>query len=212
MWARAGRTTSRSSAAAICGVDESDVASARPHSREPRASASARSAARRFARAAAIVRAQGRHGDPPRSCACARDGLPRGRRRRWTSSRRTRTRRVVLGWQPESPEQGPRPRGNCVLVVLPRRSSSLVQGTRRRRPGHRNHHSAFKVIPIDTVAAATASRAASLTRWNRARPLEQVLRYAAAGGALSTRRRKALRAAAHQGGGRGFPRPRLTIL
>ena len=103
---------------------------------------------------------------------------------------------LILGWQPQTPEEGLkaakelRARGVATAVV-----KLGVQGPGRRGPGIEAIIPAFKVTPIDTVAAGDSFNGGLAHALEQGRPLEQALRYAAACGALSTTKKGASAAA-----------------
>jgi ribokinase len=103
---------------------------------------------------------------------------------------------LILGWQPQSPEEGLkaakelRARGVATAVVKLGSRGLAVAG-----PGLETIIPAFKVIPIDTVAAGDSFNGGLAHALEQGKPLEQALRYAAACGALSTTKQGASAAA-----------------
>jgi ribokinase len=103
---------------------------------------------------------------------------------------------LILGWQPQSPEEGLRAaqelrtRGVATAVVKLGARGLAVAG-----PGLEAIIPAFKVTPIDTVAAGDSFNGGLAHALETGRPLGEALRYAAACGALSTTRKGASAAA-----------------
>ena len=103
---------------------------------------------------------------------------------------------LILGWQPQSPEEGLkaaqelRARGVATAVVKLGSKGLAVAG-----PGLETIIPAFKVTPIDTVAAGDSFNGGLAHALEQGKPLDQALRYAAACGALSTTKKGASAAA-----------------
>jgi ribokinase len=103
---------------------------------------------------------------------------------------------LILGWQPTSPEDGLeaarqlRARGVAIAVV-----KLGAKGLAVAAPGLETIIPAFKVTPIDTVAAGDCFNGGLAHALEQGQTLEQALRYAAACGALSTTRKGASAAA-----------------
>lgn len=103
---------------------------------------------------------------------------------------------LMLGWQPQSPEDGLkaarelRARGVVTAVVKLGGKGLAVAG-----PGIEKIIPAFKVTPIDTVAAGDSFNGGLAHALEQGEPIEQALRYAAACGALSTTKKGASAAA-----------------
>jgi ribokinase len=103
---------------------------------------------------------------------------------------------LILGWQPQTPEEGLRAakelraRGVATAVVKLGSKGLAVAG-----PGLEALIPAFKVTPIDTVAAGDSFNGGLAHALEQGKPLEQALRYAAACGALSTTKKGASAAA-----------------
>ena len=103
---------------------------------------------------------------------------------------------LILGWQPTTPEDGLkaarklRARGVATAVVKLGAKGLAVAG-----PGLEAIIPAFRVTPIDTVAAGDSFNGGLAHALEQGKPLEQALRYAAACGALSTTKKGASAAA-----------------
>ncbi len=103
---------------------------------------------------------------------------------------------LLLGWQPQSPDEGLkaarelRARGVRTAVVKLGGKGLAVAGE-----GVETVLPAFKVTPIDTVAAGDCFNGGLAHGLEQGKPLVEALRYAAACGALSTTRKGASAAA-----------------
>lgn len=103
---------------------------------------------------------------------------------------------LILGWQPATPEEGLeaarqlRARGVPAAVVKLGAKGLAVAG-----PGVESIIPAFKVTPIDTVAAGDSFNGGLAHALAQGKPIEAALRYAAACGALSTTKKGAAAAA-----------------
>ena len=103
---------------------------------------------------------------------------------------------LMLGWQPQTPEEGLkaakelRARGVKTAVVKLGGKGLAVAGD-----GIETILPAFKVTPIDTVAAGDSFNGGLAHALEQGMGLEQALRYAAACGALSTTKKGAAEAA-----------------
>jgi ribokinase len=103
---------------------------------------------------------------------------------------------LILGWQPETPEQGLqaarelRARGVAIAVV-----KLGAKGLAVAAPGLETVIPAFRVKAIDTVAAGDCFNGGLAHALEQGQPLEQALRHAAACGALSTTKKGASAAA-----------------
>ena len=103
---------------------------------------------------------------------------------------------LILGWQPQSPEEGLRAakelraRGVAAAVVKLGAKGLAVAG-----PGLEAIIPAFKVTPIDTVAAGDSFNGGLAHALETGKSLEAALRFAAACGALSTTKKGASAAA-----------------
>lgn len=103
---------------------------------------------------------------------------------------------LLLGWQPQTPEEGLeaakqlRAKGVKTAVVKLGGKGLAVAGE-----GIEKILPAFKVTPVDTVAAGDSFNGGLAHGLEQGLPLEQALRYAAACGALSTTRKGAAEAA-----------------
>jgi ribokinase len=103
---------------------------------------------------------------------------------------------LILGWQPQSPEDGLkaarelRALGVATAVVKLGAKGLAVAG-----PGLEAIIPAFKVTPIDTVAAGDCFNGGLAHALEQGKSLDQALRYAAACGALSTTKKGASAAA-----------------
>lgn len=103
---------------------------------------------------------------------------------------------LILGWQPQSPEEGLkaarelRSRGVPVAVV-----KLGAKGVAVAAPGLEAVIPAFKVTPIDTVAAGDSFNGGLAHALEQGLPLDKALRFASACGALSTTKKGASAAA-----------------
>ena len=103
---------------------------------------------------------------------------------------------LMLGWQPQTPEEGLkaakelRARGvkTAVVKLGGKGLAVAAEGLEKILP-------AFKVTPIDTVAAGDSFNGGLAHALEQGMGLEQALRYAAACGALSTTKKGAAEAA-----------------
>jgi ribokinase len=103
---------------------------------------------------------------------------------------------LLLGWQPQTPEEGLRAakelraRGVAAAVVKLGGKGLAVAGE-----GIEKILPAFKVTPIDTVAAGDSFNGGLAHALEQGQGIEMALRYAAACGALSTTKKGASAAA-----------------
>ena len=102
----------------------------------------------------------------------------------------------MLGWQPQTPEEALK----AARELVRRGASAAVvklgaKGLAAAGPGIEAIMPAFKVTPIDTVAAGDCFNGGLAHALEQGQGLEAALRFAAACGALSTTRKGAAAAA-----------------